>query len=189
MINLLRRLNAILAKLNLANAVFGKRAAGFLLAAMVAMIIAQVGFRYVLNDSLTWTEELSKFAMVWIACLVAPWAYLKHLNVAIDMFHAALPATMQRIAEALITLLLLLINYQFFTYSLGFLESGHSITAASVPLSLFYIYLCLPYLFGSLFLIGIEKLINYFITPIVPLSGDLEVKVANAAIHDDKGVN
>lgn len=186
MINLLRRFNAVLAKLNLANAVFGKRVAGFLLAAMVAMIIAQVGFRYILNDSLTWTEELSKFAMVWIACLVAPWAYLKHLNVAIDMFHAALPATMQRIAEVIITLLLLVINYQFFIYSLGFLEGGHSITAASVPLSLFYIYLCLPYLFGSLFMIGIEKLIDSLLSPIKPISGDF---LDNAVIHDEKGVN
>lgn len=167
MIKVLKRCHDALAQFNLLNATVGKRVAGFMLAAMVFMILAQVGFRYIVNDSLTWTEEFSKFAMVWIACLVAPWAYLKHLNVAIDIFNNALPHAMQRLAEVVLTLLLLVINYQFFVYSLGFLESGKSITAASVPVSLFYIYLCLPYLFGSLFIVGIEKLIEQFIKPLI----------------------
>jgi TRAP-type C4-dicarboxylate transport system permease small subunit len=155
-----------LSLLNQTNARIGKYAAGVLLAAMVVMIIAQVGFRYILNDSLTWTEELSKFAMVWIACLVAPWAYLHHLNVSIDMFHEALPKTMQRLAEIIITLLVLLVSFYFFQYSLGFVDNGKSINAASVPISLFYIYLCMPYVFASLFLVGIEKLVHYLIDPI-----------------------
>lgn len=162
----LKTINIPLSKLNNCNAIIGKNTAGVLLAAMVFMIIAQVGFRYILNDSLTWTEELSKFAMVWIACLVAPWAYLHHLNVSIDMFHEALPKGMQRIAEIIITLMVLIISFQFFKYSLGFVGNGMSINAASVPISLFYIYLCMPYVFASLFLVGIEKLINYCISPL-----------------------
>lgn len=165
-LNTIKKVNKALGSLNRTNALIGKNVAGVLLAAMVFMIIAQVGFRYLLNDSLTWTEELSKFAMVWIACLVAPWAYLHHLNVSIDMFHEALPRTMQRIAEIIITVLVLLISYQFFIYSLGFVGNGKSINAASVPISLFYIYLCMPYVFASLFLIGIEKLINFCTNPI-----------------------
>ncbi|MDT0595170.1 TRAP transporter small permease [Glaciecola petra] len=166
----LKTINKPLGQLNNINATIGKNSAGILLAMMVLMIIAQVGFRYILNDSLTWTEELSKFAMVWIACLVAPWAYLHHLNVSIDMFHEALPKGMQRIAEIIITLLVLIITFQFFKYSVGFVSNGMSINAASVPISLFYIYLCMPYVFASLFLVGIEKLIHYCT---VPLNNDM----------------
>lgn len=134
--------------------------AAILLAAMSIMIIAQVAFRYVLNDSLTWTEELAKFSMIWIACLVAPWAYVKHLNVAIEMFNEALPIVLQRIADICITLLVLVVSYQFFLYSLDFVVAGKTISASSVKLSLFYVYLCMPYVFGSLFLIALEKLLR-----------------------------
>ena len=88
MIKLQQKLFAIntpLGKLNYAVASAAKNLAGGLLALMLGMILAQVFFRYVLNDSLAWTEELAKFAMVWVACLVAPWAYREHLNVSIQM--------------------------------------------------------------------------------------------------------
>lgn len=159
MLDFWQRCTRVLIQVNRLNANMGKSIAGLLLAAMVVMVIAQVAFRYIANDSLTWTEELAKFAMVWIACLVAPWAYLNHLNVAVDIFHSALPIKIKRLAEIVITLVILLTCYQFFVYSLAFLDTGRSMMAASVPLSLFYIYLCLPYLFGSLFSIAVEKLV------------------------------
>lgn len=167
MMNLLKGFINLLDTLNEANANFGRWTAGLFLAAMVCMIIAQVGFRYLLNDSLTWTEELSKFAMVWISCLVAPYAYKHHLNVSIEMFHQALPAALARVAEIAITLLVLLISYLFFKYSLGFVANGASINAASVPLSLFCVYLCMPYAFGSLLLVGIQRLLEQTSTPII----------------------
>lgn len=82
-------LQAIARPLGRVNQWVGKAAvmlAAALLAAMVVMVIAQVFFRYVLNDSLGWTEELAKYLMVWVACLVAPWAYRENLNVSIQMF-------------------------------------------------------------------------------------------------------
>ena len=41
--------------------------------------------------------------MVWVACLVAPWAYREHLNVSIQMFADALPAILRRLTELMIT--------------------------------------------------------------------------------------
>jgi TRAP-type C4-dicarboxylate transport system permease small subunit len=166
MVATLRFLVKKLSVVNYMNATAGKNVAAVLLAAMTLMIISQVFFRYILNDSLAWTEELAKFAMVWMACLVAPWAYIKHLNVAIDMFHQALPIYMQRAAEIAITLLVLIVSYQFLMYSLNFVSGGRSITAASVNIPLFYIYLCIPYLFGSLLLIAFEKLLTQLTTPV-----------------------
>jgi TRAP-type C4-dicarboxylate transport system permease small subunit len=82
------------------------------------------------------------------------------------MFHQALPIYMQRAAEIAITLLVLIVSYQFLMYSLNFVSGGRSITAASVNIPLFYIYLCIPYLFGSLLLIAFEKLLTQLTTPV-----------------------
>jgi TRAP-type C4-dicarboxylate transport system permease small subunit len=159
-------INSPLGKLNYALASAAKNLAGGLLALMLGMILAQVFFRYVLNDSLAWTEELAKFAMVWVACLVAPWAYRAHLNVSIQMFADALPAILRRITELMITLLVMVICGIFFLQSLEFWQTGLSINASSVPVKLAYFYSCAPFAFGSICLVGLEKLIEQLCLPL-----------------------
>jgi TRAP-type C4-dicarboxylate transport system permease small subunit len=159
-------INTPLGKLNYTVASIAKNLAGGLLALMLAMILAQVFFRYVLNDSLAWTEELAKFSMVWVACLVAPWAYRAHLNVSIQMFADALPAVLRRITELLITLLVIFICGMFFLQSLEFWQTGLSINASSVPVKLAYFYSCAPFAFGSICLVGLEKLIEQLCLPL-----------------------
>ena len=100
-------INRPLGKVNYAISTLGKNIAGVLLSAMLLMILAQVFYRYVLNDSLAWTEELAKYLMVWVACLVAPWAYRENLNVSIEMFADALPKVLRRVSEIIITILVL----------------------------------------------------------------------------------
>lgn len=159
-------LNTPLGKCNHVVAKLGKNLAGGLLALMLVMILAQVFFRYVLNDSLAWTEELAKFAMVWVACLVAPWAYRAHLNVSIQMFADALPAVLRRLTELLITVLVIVICGIFFLQSLEFWQSGLSINASSVPVKLAYFYSCAPFAFASICLVGLEKLIEQLCLPL-----------------------
>ena len=169
MIKLQQKLFAIntpLGKFNNAVASVAKNLAGGLLALMLGMILAQVFFRYVLNDSLAWTEELAKFDMVWLACLVAPWAYREHLNVSIQMFADALPAILRRITELMITLLVIVICGIFFLQSLEFWQTGLSINASSVPVKLAYFYSCAPFAFGSICLVGLEKLIEQLCLPL-----------------------
>ena len=148
-----------LAKVNVFFSRVAMQFAGALLAAMVLMILAQVFYRYVLNDSLPWTEEMAKFSMVWIAFLVAPWVYREHLNVAIEMFADAFPVRLRQISEILISLLVILISALFFRESLVFWQGGWSIQAASVPLSLAWFYSCAPFSFLMLCSIGVEKLL------------------------------
>ncbi len=138
----------------------GKNIAAALLAAMLVMILAQVVFRYVLNDSLTWTEELAKFMMVWVACLVAPWAYRHHLNVSIDLFAESLPPLLRKLSELIISVLIIIISWIFLGESISFWQGGWSITASSMPIQLAYFYSCIPFAFGGIFLVGIEKLLR-----------------------------
>ena len=44
----------------------------FMVVVIACVIAAGVFFRYVLNDSLSWSEELAKYAMLWMVFLGAP---------------------------------------------------------------------------------------------------------------------
>ena len=60
---------------------------GFL---MIAVVAAQVFFRYVLNHSLFWSEELARYILVWLTFLGATAAYRRGVHPRIDLFAARL---------------------------------------------------------------------------------------------------
>jgi TRAP-type C4-dicarboxylate transport system permease small subunit len=64
-----------------------------LIAAMVVLIASQVGFRYVLNEPLAWTEEVARHLMIWAGLLGAAVAYRRkgHLGMDILVMHLSKP--------------------------------------------------------------------------------------------------
>ena len=81
----------------------GKVIAVIALAIMVALILGQVFFRYILSDAPNWTEEGARFGMLWMTGLMAPLAFRMGGFVSIDMLERALP----RVVSGILTLILL----------------------------------------------------------------------------------
>lgn len=78
-----------------------------LMIAIAATIIAGVFYRYVLNDALSWSEEVSKFLMVWLTFTGAPIALRHGGHVAIELLPNALPARLRQLV-LLVTFLIIL---------------------------------------------------------------------------------
>ena len=117
----------------------GRALAVIALAIMVAVILAQVFFRYVLNSALPWPDEAARFMMLWMTGLIAPMAYRRGGFVAIDMLERALP----RLAGAILSLILLMLSLAVLVFAaqIGWSEVtgfGGSFATASlwVPTSL-----------------------------------------------------
>jgi TRAP-type C4-dicarboxylate transport system permease small subunit len=72
-------------------------------ALMVAFILIQVFYRYVLGNALPWSEEAARFLMLWMMGLMAPTAFRRGGFVSIQMISAILP----RAAASVLSLLLL----------------------------------------------------------------------------------
>jgi len=111
----------------------GRAIAVAALALMVAVILAQVFFRYVLNDALAWPDEAARFMMLWMTGLIAPMAYRRGGFVAIDMLERALPVR----AAAALTLILLALSLAVLVYAvqIGWSEVtgfGGNFTTASL---------------------------------------------------------
>ena len=134
----------------------GRAGAGAILAVMLAVIMLQVISRYVFNNSLSWTEELSKSLMVWTAFLVAPWALRTGANVGIDLFVEALPKRARFAVELAITALILWILVVLLGESLGFVERGMTSRMATLPLTTGFVYAIIPVSLAASILAGVE---------------------------------
>lgn len=76
------------------------------LGVMLVFILVQVFFRYVLGNALAWSEEASRFLMLWMTGLMVPTAFRQGGFVAIGMVVDVLP----RIIGSLIALVFLLLS-------------------------------------------------------------------------------
>jgi len=72
---------------------------GFTMAIIVAV---QVFFRYVLNQSLFWSEELARFLLVWLTFLGASVAYYRKANPGIDILYSRMSHSIRK-ASAMLT--------------------------------------------------------------------------------------
>ena len=63
-----------------------------------AMVLAggmQVFNRFLLNDSLSWSEEFQKYAHIWLVFLAIPVAYNRGSHIGMNMFARKLPLKLQ----------------------------------------------------------------------------------------------
>ncbi len=130
--------------------------AGFFLIIMTIVVMMQVVARYGLNNSLSWSEQLSKTLMVWSAFLIAPWAYREGANVSIELFADAFPKAVRQAAELIVSALVLWITAVFFVESLSFVARGMAARAAALPVATGVLYLITPAAFAALFLCALE---------------------------------
>ena len=93
----------------------GRQIAWIALAVMVAVILAQVVFRYAFNNALAWPDEAARFLMLWMTALMAPSAMRWGGFVSIDMVPAALP----RVPGLILTLVLLLLSLAVLVVAIG----------------------------------------------------------------------
>lgn len=56
----------------------------FLMVVMVVGCFWQIFTRFILNDPSSWTEELLRYALIWLTMLGVPYAYGKEQHIAIE---------------------------------------------------------------------------------------------------------
>ena len=95
----------------------------FLMVLMVFCLGAQVFFRFVLNASLTWSEELSRFAFIWLVYMGAVLGAKERIHIRVTAFHHLLPARARGWVIPAADLLWVSINLTFAWQ--GALQVGH----------------------------------------------------------------
>jgi TRAP-type C4-dicarboxylate transport system permease small subunit len=70
-----------------------------LLGSLVVIMFIQVFFRYVLNNSLSWSEELAKYLFVWMTFLGAALCLRDKVHIGVDYFVSLLPEPLQQAVQ------------------------------------------------------------------------------------------
>ena len=147
---------ALLAGVNRPMCRWMRRTAGALLVAMLTVVMVQVVVRYVLGSSISWAEEVSKSFMVWGAFLVAPWAYRHGANVSIDFLRQGFSPRFRAFVDITLHIVVLWLLGRLFWESLYFVDRGWTITAASLPIHMAWVYMITPFALGAMLLVGVE---------------------------------
>ena len=114
------------------------------LVSMVVILMAHIIFRYVLNNSLTWSEELLKIMLVWFGMMSVAVLAARREHVAIVVFKEHMPKKVQNFLTKLTQLIIVgicvfmvIIGIQY-CMKAGFrLTPALRIPVAFVPVTLF----------------------------------------------------
>jgi TRAP-type C4-dicarboxylate transport system permease small subunit len=87
---------------------------------MALVVALQVFFRYILNHSLFWSEELARFMLVWLSFLGASTAYKRGLHPGVDLLTAGLPASLRDACSHLVHIVSLLFFIAMIIYGVQF---------------------------------------------------------------------
>lgn len=76
---------------------------------LVTLVVLQVFFRFVINLSIGWSEELARYLLIWIAWIAASYAVHKSAHIRVEVVKDLFKSTAKKIIE----LIVLLISFGF----------------------------------------------------------------------------
>ena len=125
---------------------FDKLIIAFFMLTMTVLIFMQVVSRYVFGDSITWTEEASRYMFIWLIFLSIGIGFRENKHISIDIILDLCPRPIQKIVKQITYLLV-------FGLSLMFVWEGYVLvlqmqifgqTSANLQLPMWVVYLALP---------------------------------------------
>ncbi len=149
-----------------------RHVAGILLLIMTIVVVAQVIFRYVLNIPLSWTDESSRFLMIYMTYLCLPFVYLTDKNIAMTFVTEIVEKKAPRLFSlfSLVAHISAIIVFAvWIKFGWNFFQTG-SVMADSLPISMFYVYVIPPVMMTVTILYALQK----SVTSIRGILGDFE---------------
>lgn len=111
---------------------------------MVLVVFIGVIARYAMNNPFVWTEELSRFLMIWMVLLGMSIVMRNRENLSVEFLVTKLPIKLQRIIkllnESLIMYFLYILTVEGFTMAV----KAKMQVAPSLGITMFYPLLCIP---------------------------------------------
>lgn len=115
-----------------------------ILATMSVIIFANVGLRYLTNQSIEWAEEVARHMMIWLTFLGCGPVLRYGGHIAVENLQDALPPWAARAVRVLIALLLLAF-FAFFTwFGIDYMDRTQYQITPATQISVAFIYASLP---------------------------------------------
>jgi TRAP-type C4-dicarboxylate transport system permease small subunit len=121
-----------------------------ILVLLVIVVSIQIFARYVLNHSLSWSEELVRYLFIYLIFLGASIVYKQNKHISVSYFFNQLPARMRSIISILVDLLLLIFLLVVFHQGLKLSSMVHNVLTAALNIPWMYVYLAIVLGSGSM---------------------------------------
>ena len=119
------------------------KAVAFVCCALVTALLVCVSLGVVtrtLGEPLIWTDELSRFLMVWLAVFGWIVASRKRIHVRIRFFQGLLPKRGHKATELAIQIAVTSFGVLIAVYSVGLIGKNYDLEATSMPISMAWMY-------------------------------------------------
>ncbi|MCR4267213.1 TRAP transporter small permease [Nitratireductor sp. ZSWI3] len=137
MLNQLERLGAVLATVS-------SWAARIMLSAVAVILFLQVTLRYGFGFSLPWPEEAARYLMIWVVMLAGSLLVRDEQLVRVDFFDQYWPKRVLSLRNASFRLLLAVLLAVLLWKGYENADFGQRRSAATLPVSFYWIYLSVP---------------------------------------------
>ncbi len=126
--------------------------------AIAFIVLLQVIFRYLFGSPLRWTEELGRYAQVWMIMLGGAYAMRSGSHLAIDILTASLPPKVKRITDIIVYLVMIAFFAIVTLYGIQLTLTTVKQLSPAMSISMSYVYAALPV--GGV-LMGMETLLRF----------------------------
>lgn len=129
-------------------------AAGFLVL-VFALVLSQVASRYIFNSPLPWTEELARFALVWLTFTGAGFVMARRLHVTVDLLAAKLGKRAAILLDSFAMLVVLVVSGAMAFAGVEFALTAARLKAPATQLSMGWVYAAAAVGFALIFIHGL----------------------------------
>lgn len=114
-----------------------------LLSLMSILIGVQVFMRYVMGDSLTWSEELARYCFIWCTYLGVSYAVKTKVHICVEAAVNQLPATLHKwsriIVHIVFIIFALLVVKEGYALSMKIFKFGQTSSSLGIPMGWIYL--------------------------------------------------
>lgn len=113
-------------------------------AVLIGLVAAAVFFRYVLNDSIVWAEEMARYLFVWITFVGGGLGVGTNIHIGVDSLVAILPAQTKQIVQICVELMIVVFVVALIYAGAQFAWFGMRADALLLPIPMGVVYLAVP---------------------------------------------
>lgn len=134
-----------------------------LILGMITAITLQILFR-VFFDSLVWTEEISRYLLVWSTFLGATMAYYRGMHINVTFVVDAMPQKIQKSVQTLAILASMVFFALAIKYGIDYMTIQIFQVSAALRVPMKWVYLVMPLSFAIMFLHGLTGITRVWVS-------------------------
>lgn len=138
--------------------------------AIFGIILVTVVTRYLFGFVFSWSEEVPRYFLVWIALLGTALAVERKEHIGFDAIFKRLPTTGQRVLGYILDLGIAFVALVMLYYGIDFVRQFGSDLMESIPLTNFWLYISMP-ISGAMILLYLIRMEGRRLRGMVP-TGD-----------------